>query len=404
MRHDPLRGRRALALTLWLSACASSPHATDRADVVVARRTAVDERVPVVRAWPEASAPFHGKGPWLGADSAYSVDLGPEAVLWLFGDTFLDPLADGSRENGPNFFVRNSVAIQSGSDPASAHDLTHSTLTFHWGPTQNGAPSSFFHDFDGAERFIWPLHGARLPDGRVLLFRMQVVHASEGLGFRVDGWDAVAIDDPQQAPEQWQPRAISAKQTHFNKVVGASVLVQGAHLYAYAFDNDDQKHTVYLARWPLANLVGLNSGALDAPQWFTRAGFVAQGELSGSELAPLFEGQTEFSVHHAPELGSYLEIQMQGLFVTDPNTQVAYRSAPQPEGPWSELRALYRPVEYRLPNPNDLAAYAAKAHPEQRGAAQLITYVVNDLKRLPPRDQVYYPQTLALSFGPTNDR
>ena len=43
-----------------------------------------------------------------------------------------------------------------------------------------------------------------------------------------------------------------------------------------------------------------------------------------------------------------------------------------------------------------LAAYAAKAHPEQRGADLVLSYVVNDLKRFPPGDRVYYPQIVRM--------
>src|SRR6187402_1669159 len=42
-----------------------------------------------VAEWPEADALFHRDRRWLGADCAYSVDLGKGRVLWLFGDTFV---------------------------------------------------------------------------------------------------------------------------------------------------------------------------------------------------------------------------------------------------------------------------------------------------------------------------
>jgi hypothetical protein len=39
--------------------------------------------------WPEADALFHGDRHWLGGDGAYSIDLGDNRVLWLFGDSFI---------------------------------------------------------------------------------------------------------------------------------------------------------------------------------------------------------------------------------------------------------------------------------------------------------------------------
>jgi hypothetical protein len=377
--------RALIAVLSLLAACA----APERVPSVHAL-----ERVPTeVRAWPQASQRFHSNGAWLGADSAYSIALDEHSVLWLFADTFLDPTRDGTRENGPNFFIRNSVALQRGE-----RDLARDTLDFFWGPTQNSAPSSFFHDLDGSERWVWPLHGARLPGGELLVFRMQVAKTEGGLGFAVDSWDAIAIDDPLLPPDQWQPRSVIGATKTFGKLLGSSVLIQGAYVYAYAVENQPQDHAIFLARWPVRELAGLAAGALDDPEWFTDAGFVRQSALPPTAApAALFQaGQVELSVHFDAAQSSFVEVQMQGLFVSDPQTQLALRTAPKPEGPWSALSPVYRPSESQLPNAADLAAYAGKAHPEQRSDGLVLTYVVNDLKHFPPGDQVYYPQVLRL--------
>jgi hypothetical protein len=341
----------------------------------------------------------------LGADGAYSIDLGPRRVLWLFADTFIDPKADGSRENGPNIFIRNSVGLQSGPDPQTAHDLSQSSLSFHWGPARNGAASSFFQDIDDADRWIWPLHGSLLPDGTLLLFRMQVTRSSGGFGFAVDSWDAVAVDDPSLPPELWQPRTVATATKTFGKLMGSSVLVHDGYLYAYAVENQAQNHAVFLARWPIAALRGLPRGSLSNPAWFTAQGFELEGELLAHGMpAPLFgDGQVEFSVHYETSRRRFVQIQIQGLFLSDANTQLAMRTASHPEGPWSLPLAFYRPAESALPNAADLAAYAAKAHPEQRGADGILTYVVNDVKRPTPADTVYYPQPLQLHYGRAAD-
>src|SRR5215467_7748298 len=39
--------------------------------------------------WPEADCIFRSDPRWLGADAAFSVDLGQGRVLWLFGDSFV---------------------------------------------------------------------------------------------------------------------------------------------------------------------------------------------------------------------------------------------------------------------------------------------------------------------------
>ena len=40
-------------------------------------------------AWPAADALFHSDPRWRGGDAAYSVPLGGDRVLWLFGDSFI---------------------------------------------------------------------------------------------------------------------------------------------------------------------------------------------------------------------------------------------------------------------------------------------------------------------------
>src|ERR1044071_9400277 len=102
---------RTCLLMLLLVSCADRPAQVEHAH---AGHTSA-------RPWPEAGALFHRDASWAGGDSAYSVELDDQHVLWLFGDTFVDPAADGTRMNNPNYFVRNSVAIQSGADRESAH-------------------------------------------------------------------------------------------------------------------------------------------------------------------------------------------------------------------------------------------------------------------------------------------
>jgi hypothetical protein len=363
--------------------------------VPVARATSAD-----ARAWPEGSALFRSDPTWAGADSAYSVELGARRVLWLFGDTFVDPAADGSRTNGPNFFIRNSIAIQT--DPDDEHDASRAAIAFHWGPAREGVPSSFFHDIDGAERWLWPLSGARLPSGVLLLFRMVLEKVEGGLGFAIRGWDAVAIDDPDAAPDAWQPRVVQALTTEPAVLLGTSVLAHDGFLYAYATRNDDREHTVHLARWPLSALERVPAGALQRPEWLTPSGFSqAQAErpVPLSALATLFaDGQTELSVHYDRERKRFVELQVRGLALADPSTVLAYRTAPRPEGPWSELIPLLRPPQAARPDVQHLVAYAGKAHPEQAGPGLVASYVVHSLSTPLPPDALYFPELVRVQL------
>ncbi|HET8938464.1 MAG TPA: hypothetical protein VFN67_33700, partial [Polyangiales bacterium] len=150
---------RKLCVWAWLAiaACAAPGRPAASTTVTGDGHAAGSSDDLAAEPWGEATARFRVQPNWLGADSAYSIELDATHVLWLFADTFIDPAADGSRENGPNFFIRNSVAIQSGQDGDDSHDLSRSELQFYWGPNQAtvegqvSAPSSFFRDIDGSE-------------------------------------------------------------------------------------------------------------------------------------------------------------------------------------------------------------------------------------------------------------
>jgi hypothetical protein len=65
--------------------------------------------------------------------------------------------------------------------------------------------------------------------------------------------------------------------------------------------------------------------------------------------------------------GGFLAVQSVGFGAAD----VTMRAAPALTGPWTDPRMIYRPPEYYRPN---VMIYAAKAHPELRGADLVLTY------------------------------
>lgn len=101
--------------------------------------------------WPEADALFHGDPTWVGGDGAYSVDLGAGRVLWSFGDSLIARGATRTRDGA--YFIRNSVAVQTGYDPSRA------VMAFYWADNDH-SPGSFFPE-QGAEWF-WPSQGVML--------------------------------------------------------------------------------------------------------------------------------------------------------------------------------------------------------------------------------------------------
>jgi hypothetical protein len=127
---------------LSLAGCGRAPTAED------SPREPLSSDLLPVEPWPEADALFRTDPKWLGSDDAYSVDLGNGRTLWLFDDSLISRTFMNTRRLAT--MIRNSVAIQSGTDPSAA------SIEFTW-RTRKGKPTSFFPE-DG-ETWFWPGHG-----------------------------------------------------------------------------------------------------------------------------------------------------------------------------------------------------------------------------------------------------
>ena len=299
-----------LAATLACSAASSAaPVRTERAP----RESAI-----AAAPWPEADALFRRDARWLGGDAAISVALDGERVLWLFGDSFIAQAGERSRARAR--MVRNSVGLQQGLDPSRAD------MAFFFGRAQDGAPASFFAEQGAA--WFWPGDGLLL-DGALTLFLTRIeADTGSALGFRVAGWSAVRVTEPEAAPDRWRVQPLPAPDTAAIGVVGASVLLEGDFVYAYAV-REPGDHAVLLLRWARGDFA---RGDLLRPEWFA-------GEHRGFAAAPpvvvLAAGATEFSVSRAPR-GGYVQLQSRG-FGAGP---IALRSAPSLAGPFGPLTDL----------------------------------------------------------------
>ncbi|MFZ5564379.1 MAG: DUF4185 domain-containing protein, partial [Thermodesulfobacteriota bacterium] len=288
--------------------------------------------------WPEAEAIFHSDARWLGGDGASSVDLGNGRVLWMFGDSFVDTGRTGKREKSA--FVRNTIAVQTGYDPASA------SMIFVW-KTKTGQPAAFF-DKSGAT-WYWPASGIALGK-RLLVFLMEVRPADNALGFDASGWKAAWIENPQDAPERWRLTWLISPQ-HQGLVVGSGdPVLEGGFLQVFAADGNNRD--VYLVRWPEA---AARSGTLTAPQWWAgeQSGWVDAREKAARPKPVFKNGQMEFTVEYHSGLGRYLRVQT-GDFL---NPCLAFSTAPLPAGPWSAAACFFSPPEQGNP---ELLIYAGK--------------------------------------------
>jgi hypothetical protein len=321
-------------------------------------------------AWPNADKLFRGDPQWLGADAAFSIDLGNGRVLWLFGDTFVARRVGDERRQAA--FVRNTAAIQTGYDPS------HAEMKFYW---RSGQHWEFFPSEE--KIWMWPNQGIRI-SGRLTVFCTRVAHdeAKHSLGFKLVGWSAFAIDNPDDEPTKWQMRKIADENGQV--IMGSAVLRSGEFVYTFAAG--EPSHDIYLARWRVQDF---QSGRLEKPEWWTGADWRHDESMRQAVMRKV---SSEISVQPDPDGAGFAEVNSQGFGATD----IVMRRAPRLEGPWTTPRIIYRPPESNAP---DAFVYAGKSHPELAGADIVITYAANGDDQKVARDMnLYFPRFVKLNL------
>jgi hypothetical protein len=336
--------------------------------------------------WPEADRLFHQDPRWLGSDDAYSVALSGDRTLWLFGDTFVAPTEGLTRRECA--FVRNSIGIQQGRDPAT------SKMNFYWG-TDGGVPSDYFPIEDG---WLWPLHGVLL-SGNLLLFFMKVrsprPRSGDGIDewkesdslsfFEVYGWTAFAIRDAGSDPLAWKLEELETPENDLGIVIGAGVLTEDEWLYSWGWT---QGRDGYLVKW---RQDACARGDLSALQWWRGPGY--WGAEPKPEAVALPNAQTEFVVYRHSS-GLLFQLQAIGLNSAD----LTIRWSDGPEGPWTEPHPFYRLPESER---DGVIAYAGKAHPQLEGSDLVCTYASNgDSAQMTIDDEsIYYPRFVKVQLS-----
>jgi len=345
------RGRGRVLLVLAASITGCRPPAVE------------DEGAPWLEFdWPEADLLFQRDSHWLGGDGAYSVDLGDDRVLWLFGDSWVDPGGTGHRESAR--MISNTLAVQAGYDPSRAD------IEFFWGAGLDGEVGAFFPDFEGGR--YWPGHGLRIRD-RLLLFLMEVIQTDSGLGFEVSGSAAVLVENPEDDPPDWRIRWIEVPESEHGVVVGAGGIVErDGYVYAFSPREPGGPHDVYLVRWPAEEIA---EGRLSGAEWWNGDQPSWEDGVEGARRArPVFtNGQTEFTVHADPASGQLVETQTSGFGPA----VIVQRTAPGAAGPWSAPDTVFHPAQNRFPR---IMVYQGKAHPHLQGAPLVVTYCTNSFE------------------------
>jgi hypothetical protein len=329
--------------------------------------------------WPEADRLFRADPRWLGADAAFSVDLGRGRVLWLFGDSFV--ASKPGRTRSQSRMARNTIGIQTGYDPSSA------SIRFYW--RSRGSGSVFA---DEPPNWLWPAHGARVGDHLLLFFNVVKPSRAPGpLGFAVDGWTALLVSNPDDEPPRWRIRKLAVPSNPWHVIIGIAVVRDQDRLYLWAAD--EPKHGAYLLRVPAG---AASNGDLAGMEWWCGElrGWRRQDHINGRPEPLFHDAAMEFSVHRDPSSGRYIQVQSVGFGSSD----IALRAADRLSGPWSVPRKIYRPPESDGPDP---FVYAGKAHPELKGADLVVTYAANGPDRRLFSDlSIYFPRFVRVQLSP----
>ena len=319
-----------------------------------------------VASWPEADKLFHSDLRWLGADGAYSIDLGNGRVLWIFSDTFVARKAGDDRRHAA--FVHNTVAIQSGYDPSQA------TIKFYW-RNKRGKPSEIFASEGHA--WMWPSAGIRIRN-KLLLFSGRIVSdsAKGSLGFKSVGWNAYWVSNPDDEPSAWTLKA--AAESTDSVILASAVLRDGG--FVYLFGESEPEHDLYVARLGVETLA---RGEFGTMKWWSGGSW--ETAASGRRPIQLAAG-TETSVQRDPSRNAFIEINSRGFGATD----IVMRRAENLEGPWGAPTMIYRPPESDAP---DAFVYGGKSHAELKGADLILTYVANGPDEKVAKDMnLYFPR------------
>jgi hypothetical protein len=234
---------------------------------------------------------------WLSGDTTDHIDLGPNRVLWLFGDSWWGTRhADRSYALG-SYATTNSVLLQTGPCVGVPR-----------------AGRNFVEPPPGVE-FYWPTDGwVDGPDLFVAFLR--VVRTGAGVfSFRTDGTDLVRLDADTFAVEH------RARLSHAPFDWGTSIERVGDTLYLWGRSADTNDRRFYLARAPVSRPTALEYRTADG--WTSDA----------RQAVPVHGHQTNASFHLLPD-GRWLATWKDSELFGD---GIMADVAQEPWGPWTEL-------------------------------------------------------------------
>lgn len=203
-------------------------------------------------------------------------------------------------------------------------------------------------------------------------------HGSPGFNFEGDGWRLALVKNASASPARWRVRIVKPPRALVRLDAGKAVNLVGGYVVSLAMP-ERGAFTGYLVRWRADDLA---AGRLDGAEWWAgRRGWVAASNLHRAPAPIMRVAGPECSLTFDRRLDRWVHVRSEGFGATT----IVVSFAPKIEGPWSRPRVVFRPPESNRPDAN---VYAAKGHPELKGADLAVTYATKT-----------YPRFVRLTFS-----
>ncbi len=302
---------------------------------------------------------------WGGADGAMTVELGPQKVLWLFGDTWI---VGGNKIGRTRKMINNSVAIQEPesnfrSSSGKGFDIVIIDST-KWSFCFQGTianPKSIFQSNEEGS-YYWP--GCGIKYGGKLYLLLKKIRKKDDANplFRFDWYaeDLLIVSNPGDAPALWK-YSISPVSASDHKVqFGLGCTKDRNYLYSlcYLEEKPNSPKKTILARVLLNKLDSISAKSWE---YFCDSTSMPKGSwLADFQKAKniIPDGGPEMSLFFHDGLKCFVSVYQPPL-----SPAVNLRVARKIEGPWSEPMEIFKVPERTLADGKTTAlVYAGKAH------------------------------------------
>lgn len=282
-------------------------------------------------------------------DVGVSIMLAGRSV-WVFGDTlFPEPAADGFQwrsgswsSTAPGLVLSFTHAL--GADGKSAQLLPHSDAELAFNQAHRAEP-----------RRLTPWSQAVVSDGQGAVVFYVNMRTGPGGAFDFESLSGSVArwDDPARPAVRVEPPLFAGDEPDW----GAAALLLGKDIYVYGCDQGRTK-PCKLARVPFAAAADRS-----AYTFFDGTGWSADWH----QAKVLFDGAPLFSVHWVERWRRFF-----AFYMRPGGCEMRVRSAPAPEGPWTDAADFGVGLA-----PSSDFDYALLAHPEltrEGGAVEVLSY------------------------------